>query len=39
MGDYIIKVENLVKKFGELVAVSDISFDVAPGEIFGFLGP
>ena len=39
MGDYIIKVENLVKKFGELVAVSDISFNVAPGEIFGFLGP
>ena len=39
MGDYIIKVENLVKKFGELAAVSDISFNVAPGEIFGFLGP
>lgn len=39
MSDYIIKVENLVKKFGELVAVNDISFEVAPGEIFGFLGP
>jgi len=39
MNDYIIKVENLVKKFGELVAVNDISFNVAPGEIFGFLGP
>jgi len=39
MGDYIIKVENLVKKFGELVAVDGISFSVAPGEIFGFLGP
>ncbi len=39
MADYIIKVENLVKKFGELVAVNDISFSVAPGEIFGFLGP
>ena len=39
MSDYIIKVENLVKKFGELVAVDDISFSVAPGEIFGFLGP
>ena len=39
MPDYIIRVENLVKKFGELVAVDDISFNVSPGEIFGFLGP
>ena len=39
MSDYIITVENLVKKFGDLVAVNDISFNVAPGEIFGFLGP
>ena len=39
MSDYIIKVENLVKKFGELVAVADISFSVTRGEIFGFLGP
>ncbi|MDP6448782.1 MAG: ATP-binding cassette domain-containing protein, partial [Dehalococcoidales bacterium] len=39
MADDIIRVENLVKKFGELVAVADISFSVVPGEIFGFLGP
>jgi len=39
MSDYIIKVENLVKRFGDLVAVDDISFSVAPGEIFGLLGP
>jgi len=39
MTDYIIKVENLVKRFGELVAVDNISFSVARGEIFGFLGP
>jgi len=39
MPDYIIKVENLVKKYGELTAVDDISFSVSPGEIFGFLGP
>jgi len=39
MVNHIIKVENLVKHFGELVAVDDISFTVAPGEIFGFLGP
>jgi len=39
MSDYIIQVENLVKRFGTLVAVDNVSFSVAPGEIFGFLGP
>ena len=39
MTDYIIRVENLVKRFGELVAVDNINFSVASGEIFGFLGP
>ncbi len=39
MSDYVITVEELVKKFGDLVAVDHISFNVAPGEIFGFLGP
>jgi ABC-2 type transport system ATP-binding protein len=37
--DYIIKAENIVKKFDKLMAVNGVSFDVAPGEIFGFLGP
>jgi ABC-2 type transport system ATP-binding protein len=35
----VIRVEHLVKKFGEFVAVHDISFEVRPGEIFAFLGP
>src|ERR1700723_4647269 len=35
----MIRVQNLVKKFGDFVAVNDISFDVAQGEIFAFLGP
>ena len=34
-----IEVEHLVKRFGELVAVNDISFQVRHGEIFGLLGP
>jgi len=34
----IIKVENLVKKFGDFTAVDRISFEVPRGEIFGFLG-
>ncbi|RLC59986.1 MAG: ABC transporter ATP-binding protein, partial [Chloroflexi bacterium] len=39
MTSSIITVENGVKKFGQLVAVDNISFAVEPGEIFGFLGP
>lgn len=35
----IIKVKNLLKKFGEVAAVNDISFSVKAGEIFAFLGP
>jgi ABC-2 type transport system ATP-binding protein len=35
----MIRVENLVKKFGDLTAVQDISFEVQQGEIFAFLGP
>ena len=35
----MIRVDNLVKKFGELTAVDNISFDVERGEIFAFLGP
>jgi len=35
----MIRVQNLVKKFGDFTAVNDISFEVQPGEIFAFLGP
>ena len=35
----IIRVEHLVKQFGDVVAVNDVSFDVRRGEIFAFLGP
>ncbi|HWQ81227.1 MAG TPA: ABC transporter ATP-binding protein [Ignavibacteria bacterium] len=34
----IISVSDLTKKFGSFTAVDKISFDVRPGEIFGFLG-
>ena len=36
---YIIRVEDLVRKFGSVVAVDNISFDVEEKTIFGFLGP
>lgn len=35
----MIKVSNLTKKYGELKAVDDVTFDVHTGEILGFLGP
>ena len=34
-----IEVEHLTKRFGQLVAVDDVSFSVQPGEVFAFLGP
>ncbi|MFQ6015585.1 MAG: ATP-binding cassette domain-containing protein [Anaerolineae bacterium] len=39
MSEDIIEVQNLVRKFGEVVAVDNVSFTVKRGEIFGFLGP
>jgi ABC-2 type transport system ATP-binding protein len=33
-----IEVKGLTRRFGDFVAVSDVSFDVEAGEIFGFLG-
>jgi len=36
---YIIEAEHLTKKFGEITAVNDISFQVISGECFGLLGP
>jgi len=35
----MIKIKNLTKQFGSLLAVNDLSLEVAQGEIFGFLGP
>ncbi|MDH3205658.1 MAG: ABC transporter ATP-binding protein [Gemmatimonadota bacterium] len=34
-----VVVEGLTKRFGDFTAVDGITFDVRPGEIFGFLGP
>lgn len=34
-----VSIENLVKSFGELVAVNDLTLDVREGEIYALLGP
>ena len=35
----IIEVENLTKKFKDLIALNEVTFNVEEGEIFGLLGP
>ena len=35
----MIEVRNLSKRFGSVQAVSDLTFEVAPGRVTGFLGP
>ena len=38
-GNRVIEARNVIKTFGDIKAVDDISFDVKAGEIFAFLGP
>jgi len=35
----LIEIHNLVKRYGDKIAVDNISLDVHAGEVFGFLGP
>ena len=35
----VVTVEHLVKRYGRLVAVNDVSFSIREGEIFGLIGP
>ncbi|KEZ85040.1 ABC transporter ATP-binding protein [Clostridium sulfidigenes] len=35
----IVKIENLVKRYGELIALDHLNLDIKKGEIFGLLGP
>jgi ABC-2 type transport system ATP-binding protein len=39
MPDAIIRTENLTRRFGALTAVDRLNITVAPGEVFGLLGP
>jgi len=35
----VVEVRALCKRFGSVLAVDDVSFDIAEGEVFGLLGP
>lgn len=35
----VIEIRHLTKRFGAMVAVRDLSLDIAAGEVFGFIGP
>ena len=35
----MIELDHLVKNFGDLIAVNDVSLKIAPGEFFAMLGP
>ncbi|MFO7777026.1 MAG: ABC transporter ATP-binding protein [Nitriliruptoraceae bacterium] len=37
--DAVLRCSGLRKAFGEIQAVADVSFDIAPGETYGLLGP
>ena len=37
--EYVIEVDKLTKRYGDLVAVNDVSFTVSKGEVFALLGP
>ncbi|MGW8224099.1 MAG: ABC transporter ATP-binding protein [Anaerolineales bacterium] len=39
MNKPVVEVDGVRKKFGEIVAVSDVTFNLGKGEIFGLLGP
>ena len=39
MSENIVQIENLVKRYGNLVALDHLNLKIAEGEIFGLLGP
>src|SRR3954465_57662 len=38
-GEAMIEVTNFTKRYGDFVAVDDLSFSIGKGEVFGFIGP
>ena len=39
MADTVVKIENLVKRYHDLIALDHFNLEIKEGEIFGLLGP
>ena len=39
MSTNIVQIENLVKRYGDLVALDHLNLSISEGEVFGLLGP
>ncbi|MBQ8965480.1 ABC transporter ATP-binding protein [Ruminococcus sp.] len=39
MAENVVKIENLVKRYGELIALDHLDLEIKAGEVFGLLGP
>ncbi len=39
MGPHMVKVLDLIRRYGERTALKGLNFEIAPGELFGLLGP
>lgn len=39
MSEYCVEIHNLTKKFGKFTAVSDVSFNLEAGKVYGLIGP
>jgi len=37
--DLVVNVRNLTKRYGNIAALNNVTFEVNQGEVFGFLGP
>jgi len=39
VADRVLEIDRVSKRYGDVVALQEMSFDVRPGELFGFVGP
>ena len=39
MAETIVKIENLVKRYKDLIAVDHLNLEIKKGEVYGLLGP
>ena len=39
MADTVVRIDNLVKRYKDLIALDHLSLEIKEGEVFGLLGP